>query len=436
MKRIVQVCVSVALVVTSVIVGVLLCEVSYRVAGYSSPVRAPVPSHYPQYYYKTDPVKGYDINENFPGRPFEFSEYIRSYGESFSITSNSLGCRDRPFDREDSYVLLIGDSHTWGYAPLEQTWGTTLEQHLGMRVLKCGVPGYGTRQERHKLESVAAKAARPRLVILGYCMGNDLLDDYLYPNRTVIDGYLLIKAVLADEKGGGRKVRSDDELRTRLKSALKKRSKSVSERQASGFVGRAKDFLADHSVLYDLLRKSEVLRRVAAGAGMANPLPAAGGVEVYHSPATLPWLDRAWEEHLTNLRQLRAAVKAMGADLFVVLMPNSYQVYPFTRPRDGKLDWEYPMKRLVDFFQEEGIAFFDLGPELQRYARQTGSSMLDAREDLFWHYDGHMNVKGNLLTGLLIGRQVLEQPFLELQDKDKRLSDVKKRLSALALMSQ
>ena len=56
--------------------------------------------------------------------------------------------------------------------------------------------------------------------------------------------------------------------------------------------------------------------------------------------------------------------------------------------------------------------------------------MLDAREDLFWPEDGHLNVKGNRLLGLLISRYVLEQPFLQLQDKDKRLSDIKQLLSA------
>jgi len=46
-----------------------------------------------------------------------------------------LGCRDRSFDQEDDYVLLLGDSFAWGYVPLEQTWGAILEQLIGIRVL-------------------------------------------------------------------------------------------------------------------------------------------------------------------------------------------------------------------------------------------------------------------------------------------------------------
>ena len=58
--------------------------------------------------------------------------------------------------------------------------------------------------------------------------------------------------------------------------------------------------------------------------------------------------------------------------------------------------------------------------------------MLDAQKDLYWPHDGHLNVKGNRLAGLLISRYVLEQPFLDLHDKNKRLSDVNELLSAFS----
>ena len=55
--------------------------------------------------------------------------------------------------------------------------------------------------------------------------------------------------------------------------------------------------------------------------------------------------------------------------------------------------------------------------------------MLDAQEDLYWPRDGHLNVKGNRLAGFLISRVVLEQPFLELDDKNKRLLDINQLLN-------
>ena len=71
---------------------------------------------------------------------------------------------------EDGYVLLLGDSFTWGYVPLEQTWGTSLEQFIGARVLKCGVSGYGARNEPEKLNAVVTRAGRPAFVIVGHVM--------------------------------------------------------------------------------------------------------------------------------------------------------------------------------------------------------------------------------------------------------------------------
>jgi hypothetical protein len=58
--------------------------------------------------------------------------------------------------------------------------------------------------------------------------------------------------------------------------------------------------------------------------------------------------------------------------------------------------------------------------------------MLHGQVDLYWPQDGHPNAKGNALAGLLISRYVLEQPFLDVHDKTKRLSDIKQFLTAMA----
>jgi len=437
MNRIIQACGNVVLLVTSVMVGTVLGELGCRLAGYTTSLKAFPITLYPQFYHKADPVNGYDINEEFVGGPFEFAEYIHNYGAPFPVTSNNVGCRDRTFERDDGYVLLIGDSHTWGYVPLEQTWGMIVEDVLGTRVLKCGVAGYGSRQERNKLETVVAKAGRPRLVIVGYCVGNDLLDDYLYPSRAVIDGHLVTKVKLEDAKLGIRKVYSDDELGVRLASLREEQTKKiVRERMPNGFMARTKDFLSEHSVLYDLLRRSEHMRPLAVRIGLADPPSPISGLEVYRSTTELPWLGQAWVEHLANLQGLKRAAASVGANLFVVLIPNSYQVYEFLRPQNVRLDWEYPTKKLGQFFQHEGIAYLDLAPQLKQYARRDGRPLLDAQQDLYWQYDGHMNVKGNLLTGLLIAQQVLQLPFLELQDKGRRVLDVEQRLSTLRVVAQ
>jgi hypothetical protein len=419
MTRFMSACVNAALVVTSVIVGTLFCELGLRMVGYTSPIKSPYAGMAPRFYYVADSVNGHDIAKDFAGGPFIFPEYIRAYGAPYTVSSNRLGCRDRSFDQQNGYVLLLGDSYTWGYVPLEETWGAILEQLVGIRVLKCGVGGYGTRHERHKLEAVVAKAGRPRLVVVGY-VGNDLIDDYLYPERTVIDGYMVPRFALADEKRGDRKEYSDEELQARLRSVL--------EQRPDGFTAAVKDVLANHSILYDRFRHSETFRRVADQLGLAEPAPSLVGLGVYRYITEYPWLKQAWQEHLANLRQLKSAVEAVGASMLVVMIPNVAQVYEFLQDPDEH--WrEYRHNQLTQFFEREDIAFLDLLPEFQRYACRKLRPGLDAKEDLYWPRDGHLNVKGNRLAGFLISRVVLEQPFLELNDKNKRLLDINQVLN-------
>ena len=185
---------------------------------------------------------------------------------------------------------------------------------------------------------------------------------------------------------------------------------------------------ADDSILYDRFRQSETFRRVAAQLGLAEPAPSLVGLGVYRYITEYPWLKQAWEEHLANLRQLKSAVEAVGASMLVVMIPNVAQVYEFLQDSDES--WrEYRNKRLTEFFQREDIAFLDLLPEFRRYACRKWRPVLDAQEDLYWPRDGHLNVKGNRLAGFLISRVVLEQPFLELDDKNRRLLDINQLLN-------
>ena len=404
---------NVVLIVTSIVVGIVLFELGLRMVGYTA-VQTSGAVLAPRFYYVADPLSGHDIANNFAGGFFVLPDYVRAYGAPFKVSSNNLGCRDRSFDQEEAYVLLLGDSFTWGYVALEQTWGTTLEQLVGMRVLKCGVGGYGTHQERNKLKAIVQKAGRPRLVVVGYT-AHDLLDDYLYPGRTVVDGYLVTTITFVDEKRGDLKVYSEDEMQARVKMAL--------EKQYS-----VKDFLADHSILYDRLRNAEALRGIAARFGLAEPT-SLGDPGIFRSIAEYPWLEEAWDKHLANLQQLKSEVEAVGATLLVVLIPERAQVYESLRPREGDVQWEYPNQRVTEFLQRGHIAFVDLLPDFRRYARCNGSSKSDTLDDLYWAHDGHLNVKGNRMAGLLISRQLLEGQILKSVDHSSRLSNINQLLT-------
>jgi hypothetical protein len=117
------------------LVAVLLLEAAVRVFG---PEELDI---YHRYYFKADKELGFDIDAN---RPPVLTRQADGY--TYHIWSNEIGCFDEPLGRPGDSILLLGDSFTWDFTRFEDKWGTLLQKHLGMRVLRCGVSGFGTRQ--------------------------------------------------------------------------------------------------------------------------------------------------------------------------------------------------------------------------------------------------------------------------------------------------
>jgi hypothetical protein len=418
---------NVGLCVISVIFAVLLMEGILRSIGFGEEFKRVVGyGQLPRNYHVADPVNGFDIAENILGAEFHVRDYVQLFGTSFTVFSNELGCRDRSLYQKGEYVLLLGDSFSWGYVPLEHTFGAVLEQQIGRRVLKCGVAGYGTRQEQRKLERIAQRVGPPRAIVVAYFVGNDVIDDYLYPSMTVVDGYLVAAARLRDMRTGGRERLTAGELR----ELINQRLRPVSRETPKGLVPQMKDMLTEHSHLYTVLKNNSALRRLAFSGGMADPPPDPyrGVLEVFHSQDDYLWLREAWVEHLENLRQFKRSAERLGTKVLFVMIPTVRQVYDFLRPSGRAFEWESPNLRLSEFFKKEGILYLDLLPELKRYANLHPKSILDPKNDLYWHYDRHLNLKGNRLAGLLIGRFMLEQQVLQFEDKTVMLADTAEKL--------
>jgi hypothetical protein len=63
--------------------------------------------------------------------------------------------------KDEPYILAIGDSFTWGYNPLEEKWTSIIERRSGTRVLKCGVPGVGTKYQLQHLRRLLKQLPHP-----------------------------------------------------------------------------------------------------------------------------------------------------------------------------------------------------------------------------------------------------------------------------------
>jgi hypothetical protein len=420
--------INVTLFLISVLVAIGGAELALRYTTYGAPPQE-IQSHtfFPRYYHKADPINGHDITPNFPETELRVRDYFVAYGNYYTVASNELGCRDKRVKGGEPYILLEGDSFVWAEVPFEYAFGTLIEHLMGIRILKCGVSGYGTRHEQHKIEQVVNQVGRPRAIIVAYFIGNDLTDDYLWPKFTVLDGYLLSRTELPDTQTHERRIHTDEELLEKLRQYLGHYEET--------FVLEGKSFMTKHSRVYNLIKNAGGLRQLASTLGLADPPPHMqrnyAVAPVFHPLEDFTWLEQAWKLHLDNLRHLKQTAVRNSRKLLLVIIPTKEQVYEYLRPSAKGVDWEYPNRRLREFFQEEQILFLDLLPELRRYANAQPKSELDPQEDLYWPHDGHFNVKGNRLAALLISRHMLEQSFIDVVDRSRVLSEVNQLLNEI-----
>jgi lysophospholipase L1-like esterase len=76
-------------------------------------------------------------------------------------------------------IIAIGDSMTYGVgAPREASWPSRLGALLGESVYNMGLGGYGPLQYLHLAKSEAV-TLKPRLLVVAFYMGNDLMDAFL-----------------------------------------------------------------------------------------------------------------------------------------------------------------------------------------------------------------------------------------------------------------
>lgn len=409
------------LVAAGTIVALLLAEGALRLGGYAHLLGHD--SRAPEHYFVADRENGYDIEPGRSGKTFDFKD------SSHPIWSNELGCFDRPYGGEEPFILLLGDSTAWGYKDLEQTWGSVVERETGVRVLKCAVPGYGTKHEILKGRKLIATLGRsPSLILAGHC-ANDHLDDHLHPYRTVVDGHLLQFRSVADVKTGTVCEKTDDQLRRELR--LWKNYGVPYEPRYPALIS-VKRFLNRHSIVYRMVQPplERFLREAPHGSRLVSVVmePADKADESYrellYARDGFPWLERAWQKHFQNLRDLRRLADEHGAALVIVLLPTREQVYSSPRAGESLANHE----RILEFLRQERIPFVDiLGPfrDVSRRASGREGNMVP----LFWRSDSHTGPVGDRLVGLHVARRLIDEGFIDVRDSKDRLSRLDSAIS-------
>lgn len=296
-------------------------------------------------YFTGDPDLGARHAFNQPRAEFRFP------GPAFETFTNSLGCFDDEQTIAPGYVLVIGDSATWGYVPVEANWASELGRLTGRQIVKCGVTGIGTKYEAALLERLVQRIGTPpSMVILLYTM-NDLNDDYVHPSYRVVDGQRLDAFGSLDLATGSLARHTDTEL------AAMYRESRPSVRQ----------WLREHSLVAWIAYRALFGRK-------ENALPPASissryEVELWElEDDDRPWLREARELHVSRLLALGERIHQSGAQFIVFDHDQG--------PHNAVLAARLPGH--VDLYQQ--LTFDDAEKDSGVY---------------FHRFDGHWNIEGN-----------------------------------------
>lgn len=397
-----------ALSVAILFLTVVVTEIILRFTHHKSLVGYAIP----QGYFKYDGVAGYDISENFPRKYLYFSD------SKHLIWSNELGCFDKPYKGEKDYILLTGDSFTWGFTPFKYNYGTLIEDYLGYRVLKCGVLGYGTKQELLKIKKVMERVGKPpQLIIVAYFLKNDFEDDWLFPKNTVIDGKLVQKNKIVNAITWEKEIISDEDLK-----------KKTGDRTTG-----IKSWLRTHSIICNLILRSNVyknfrpVRKMRGALGMLAKRTKIY-TPIFYQIKEYPYLKNAWEDHLGNLREIKKLSDKNSAKLLIILVPPKEQVYDcFKSP----YDLEKFNKMLKDFFDAEKIDCLDMIPYFRAHTVQKASKYLSSKTDLYWRYDQHCNRRGHKVLSLGISKYIIDHNLIDLVDRYRKEKKIEEELDTL-----
>ncbi|MGE0612978.1 MAG: SGNH/GDSL hydrolase family protein [Hyphomicrobiales bacterium] len=296
----------------------------------------------PHNYMVADAELGVTHARNFPrGRQFRFR------GPAYEVWTNELGCFDEPAILTGApYIVAIGDSFTWGYNPLETKWASRIEKTSGVRVLKCGMNGTGTRHQIIRLKRILAALPYPPALVIHLYDTTDVNDDFTFPSETVIAGQRVenfTRIRLADGR--------TDELTEEERAAKRK-----------AIYDGNRDRLQLNSVLYSLLKISLFVEKRVETRRLLTEGHEPEYLEWKYQfnvqlldPKAYPYVEKRFEEHLENLREMRETVVGVGS-AYAVFHTNSFRL-----PDDRPL-----VKRLKTFL-EASPNFLGWMPELDKH---------------------------------------------------------------------
>jgi hypothetical protein len=285
---------------------------------------------HPDGYYVADQELGATLARNFPSSRFAL------HGARHEVFTNGLGCFDWPVRLEpnEPYIIAIGDSFTWGHAPLEKKWTSIIERDTGIRVLKCGVPATGSEHQLRLLKRLVTELPHPPALVIQLHDATDFNDDFCFPSLTVLAGQRV---------PAFRRIRLSDGMREPFtKHEIERMRRLIERRRAyepGGVTARQDErglegFLRETSTLYNMydivriaLERDRARRKIKSGATMAYLNDPIEFNLLLLNDKDYPFVASRFEAHIATLRATRDFVQGLGAR-YALFDTNSFRLPP------------------------------------------------------------------------------------------------------------
>jgi len=405
--------VKLAVVASSLLVGLLIFELFLRAVGFTYPI-----------FYEPDASRGYALRPGMRG-------WYRKEGEAY-VEINSDGLRDREHSKQKPpgtlRVAVVGDSYAEAFqVGQDKAFWSVMERRLRecpapaggrVEVINFGVSGYGTAQELITLRE-KVWAYSPDVVLLAVTTNNDVLDNSRalkladeIPYFTLRDGQLVLDDSFRDSRSfrlrGSALNRAGRWLRDRLRFVQAVHLAQVALKSRLD-AWRHRDDAQDRQK--DAGQQPPAQQQAAPSERQGAPTDELGAANViYREPTDDTWRD-AWAVTEKLMATMNAEVRAHGARFLLVTLSNGIQVYPDASARKGFADrlgvedLFYAERRLRALGAREGFPVVNLAPELQRLADERKVYLHGFGRELgngHWNEDGH-RVAGGLLAESLCG---------------------------------
>jgi hypothetical protein len=369
------------------------------------------PYKFMQYFdYKKRFYYQYDKDIGYINAPHQKSCYAKGCFAIYPIYTNSLGFRDKEWTNKPGFkIALLGDSYVSAADnPEDSSPSVILERILHQRVLNAGLGGHGTVTELIAYKKFL-RPLKPDLVILFFLAGNDVTDNSCALNETL--GNQSFKPCAYLEEGKIKIETKFDELEP--------------QGLPGSFLWRVKQFIKQYcSSCMILYRFSyhKFIYEPKFGPGIKKGL--IGYYELYRVSHDKVWED-AWQITAMTLAELKKEVEADGAKLVVVSFIDAFR---------SKADWlaqykrqigfnrlppgfnpDYPLLRLRQIIQSQGIAFLELGSYFLEY-----HDKFNLKPPYFSYWcDSHWNPLGHFIASHVVARYLIEHDLVPLSQKAK-----------------